>query len=150
MPPNKTIVNFKDAVADIPDGASVMIGGFGGAGGDFLPAVPEGLRGRCAGRKLQIAPLPGPDTQSKARRRMSAGLFVFGARNLVGGVDHIHRRQRKHHASGSSDHRWMARPRFPVRSKVARRRHLTSPPGDQLRSAARGLTRCGKNLLDLH
>ena len=25
--------NFKDAVADIPNGASIMIGGFGGAGG---------------------------------------------------------------------------------------------------------------------
>ena len=33
MPDNKTIDNFKDAVADIPNGASIMIGGFGGAGG---------------------------------------------------------------------------------------------------------------------
>jgi 3-oxoadipate CoA-transferase alpha subunit len=33
MPVDKTCASFADAVADIPDGASVMVGGFGGAGG---------------------------------------------------------------------------------------------------------------------
>ncbi|MEX0761956.1 MAG: 3-oxoacid CoA-transferase subunit A [Dehalococcoidia bacterium] len=33
MPVNKKVNSFAEAVADIPDGASVMIGGFGGAGG---------------------------------------------------------------------------------------------------------------------
>ena len=33
MPINKTTNSFADAVADIPSGASIMIGGFGGAGG---------------------------------------------------------------------------------------------------------------------
>ncbi len=33
MPVNKVVDTFAAAVADIPDGASVMIGGFGGAGG---------------------------------------------------------------------------------------------------------------------
>ena len=33
MPINKTVNNFGDAVSDISDGAVVMIGGFGGAGG---------------------------------------------------------------------------------------------------------------------
>ncbi len=33
MPKNKVVKSFKDAVADIPSGATVMIGGFGGAGG---------------------------------------------------------------------------------------------------------------------
>lgn len=33
MPINKIAQSFEEAVADIPDGASVMIGGFGGAGG---------------------------------------------------------------------------------------------------------------------
>ncbi|MSQ08991.1 MAG: 3-oxoacid CoA-transferase subunit A [Dehalococcoidia bacterium] len=33
MPKNKLVRTFRDAVADIPDGATVMIGGFGGAGG---------------------------------------------------------------------------------------------------------------------
>lgn len=33
MPIDKTLNSFDEAVADIPDGASIMIGGFGGAGG---------------------------------------------------------------------------------------------------------------------
>lgn len=33
MPRNKVVKTFSEAVADIPDGASIMIGGFGGAGG---------------------------------------------------------------------------------------------------------------------
>ncbi len=33
MPINKVINSFAEAVADIPDSASIMIGGFGGAGG---------------------------------------------------------------------------------------------------------------------
>lgn len=33
MPTNKTCHGFADAVSDIPDGASIMVGGFGGAGG---------------------------------------------------------------------------------------------------------------------
>ena len=33
MPVNKTFNTFADAIADIPPGASIMIGGFGGAGG---------------------------------------------------------------------------------------------------------------------
>jgi 3-oxoadipate CoA-transferase alpha subunit len=33
MPIDKTVNSFAEAVADIPDGASIMIGGFGGAGG---------------------------------------------------------------------------------------------------------------------
>ncbi len=33
MPIDKTVSSFAEAVADIPDGATVMIGGFGGAGG---------------------------------------------------------------------------------------------------------------------
>lgn len=33
MPRNKIVNSFAEAVADIPDGASIMIGGFGGAGG---------------------------------------------------------------------------------------------------------------------
>ena len=33
MPRNKIVNSFSEAVADIPNGASVMIGGFGGAGG---------------------------------------------------------------------------------------------------------------------
>ena len=33
MPKNKVVGTFREAVADIPDGATVMIGGFGGAGG---------------------------------------------------------------------------------------------------------------------
>lgn len=33
MPIDKRLATFAEAVADIPDGASVMIGGFGGAGG---------------------------------------------------------------------------------------------------------------------
>ncbi len=30
---NKIFGNFAEAVADIPDGASIMVGGFGGPGG---------------------------------------------------------------------------------------------------------------------
>ncbi len=33
MPIDKTVSTFKEAVADIPDGATILIGGFGGAGG---------------------------------------------------------------------------------------------------------------------
>ena len=33
MPIDKTVASFAGAVSDIPDGATVMIGGFGGAGG---------------------------------------------------------------------------------------------------------------------
>jgi 3-oxoadipate CoA-transferase alpha subunit len=33
MPVDKTVASFAEAVSDIPDGATVMIGGFGGAGG---------------------------------------------------------------------------------------------------------------------
>ena len=38
MGKSKVYPNFADAVADVPDGASIMIGGFGGAGG-----MPENL-----------------------------------------------------------------------------------------------------------
>ena len=33
MPIDKTVSTFEEAVADIPDGATILIGGFGGAGG---------------------------------------------------------------------------------------------------------------------
>ncbi|MBI4219517.1 MAG: 3-oxoacid CoA-transferase subunit A [Chloroflexi bacterium] len=33
MPVDKSYPSFREAVADIPDGASIMVGGFGGAGG---------------------------------------------------------------------------------------------------------------------
>ena len=33
MPIDKSVATFAEAVSDIPDGASIMIGGFGGAGG---------------------------------------------------------------------------------------------------------------------
>ena len=33
MPIDKTVATFEEAVADIPDGAVILIGGFGGAGG---------------------------------------------------------------------------------------------------------------------
>lgn len=52
MPIDKTCPGFAEAVADIPDGASVMVGGFGGAGG--MPyRLLEALRDQGA-RRLTI------------------------------------------------------------------------------------------------
>jgi 3-oxoadipate CoA-transferase alpha subunit len=49
MPRNKVIDSFAAAVADVPDGAAVMIGGFGGAGGQptrlMLALRDQGAKG---------------------------------------------------------------------------------------------------------
>lgn len=48
MPIDKSVSTFEEAVSDIPDGASIMIGGFGGAGGMphrlMLALVAQGAR----------------------------------------------------------------------------------------------------------
>ena len=53
---NKRVLNPAEAIADIADGSSIMIGGFG----EFRPLVENGRRGAAANRRVEIRLLPMP------------------------------------------------------------------------------------------